>query len=455
MICTLVVFGCALPLVAQEALVFSVTENEVLLDGGGGNVRSAELRSSELAGVLPLPGGSSARPFLTDDAQWAYLGDFDADGTFVDDALLGPGGAIDAVFVPRFGAAAGADGPRDVYVSRAGETDLGPSARDGDVFRFSTQGSILIFLNEVDLAAGIPGVTDFDLDALAQSEAGDLFFSVSDDALGALGTDGSIFCVDAADVFYGPGDVVLGVTSGSVREIATEGDVVAMIVNSGMRSVTGLVPDLADIDLSALELDPNGGTWTSPVDGQAYPSLWFSWDDEEADGAVLSTLGGGSIAFFGAAPLASAASTTGERIGLSPGLDGVSGLGGLARINSTGPPLVVENFPTSAFGPNPSLFVRQEVAGATPGGAVFFFWDVVSNAPGAVAPVVPLPVGLFGELLGDATVQLLGSDFADANGYASLSSTLPISVVGSNFHVIQQVYDLSTATFGGAAPMDF
>ena len=68
---------------------------------------------------------------------------------------------------------------------------------------------------------------------------------------------------------------------------------------------------------------------------------------------------------------------------------------------------------------------------------------------------MPLPVGLFGELLGDATVQLLGSDFADANGYASLSSTLPISVVGSNFHVIQQVYDLSTATFGGAAPMDF
>lgn len=448
-------FFTAATLSAQEALVFATAEPELVLDGAGGNASSAEVRTSEVVGVLPSLTLASARPFLSDDAQWAYLGDFDADGAFVDDPLAGPGGAVDAVFVPRFGAAAGATGQRDVYVSKTGSSDLGPSVRDGDVFRYSTQGSILIFLNEVDLAAGIPGVTDFDLDAIAQSATGDLFFSVSDDTLGALGTDGSIFAVPAANVLYGPGEIVLGVMANSVIEIATEADVAQMIVASLMRSVDGAAPDLGDIDLSALELDPNGGSWISPVDGLAYPNLWFGWDAPDSDAAVISTFGGGSIAFSGSVPLASAQNTTGLALGLAPSAAGVGGLAGLARINSNSPPVVLENFPTSAFGPTPSLFTRQEVSGATPGGPVFFFWENVSNAPAAVAPLFPLPPQFGGQLLGNATVEIFGVAVADSGGNAQISSFLPATVVGSNFHLIQQAYDLGGARFSTPAPMDF
>ncbi|MEX1025798.1 MAG: hypothetical protein WD226_12065 [Planctomycetota bacterium] len=439
---------------AQSGLVFAVSQTETLLDGAGGNAANAELRPSELAHVVPNLVFDSARPFLSDDAQWVFLGDFDADGTFVDDGLLGPGGAIDCVFVPRFGALAGASDPRDVFISRTSPTDLGASLRDGDVYRYSTQGSLEVFLNEVDLAAGLAGVSDFDLDALAQSPAGDLFFSVSDDTLGTLGTDGSIFYVPAASVLYGPGDIVLGVAPNSAVEIARESDVATWIQQSGMKSADGTAPSTADIDLSALELDPFGGAWVSPVDGQPYPNLWFAWDAPSSDAAVLSTAGGGSVANAGSAFLSSTSSTTGTALGLLPGLDGVGGLAGLALYDAL-PPIVLENYPTSVFGASTPLFTRQEVSGVTPGGAAFFFWNSVSNAPGSVAPATSLPALFGGQLFGDVGVHLYGATFADAAGYARVSSSLPPHVSGSNLHLIVQSFDLGSFSFSTPAPLDF
>ncbi len=459
-----VLFGAGLlawtgGLSAQDSLVFCMDGNEVTLDNGSGLVEAGLIREDETAIVTPTAGTYSASVFHSMVGQWGFIGDHDQDGLLLDASGSAPGEDTDAVFVKRFPSApAGSLGPRDVYLSKEAVTGFLAGFEDGDVFGFQTQGSIDVFVTETQLlgALGQSPTADLDLDAICQSSVGDLFVSFSFDEAAPGGTvaDGGFVRIPAAAITYDASDNVAAITVGSAQIIAQEGDVNGWIAASGVKTSVGGDPTTS-IDLSALEIDPAGGTFEAPqVPGLFLPNLLFAWSGFSNDGAVLSTAGGGTIASLNGVALGSTVATTGTQVGLTPDSTGLGGLMGMAVIPARPAPLTVENHPTSLITSSTILWSRQETSGAMPGSLVAFFVDIGPTGAGAFAASLTIP-GFAGELFGDGTVFVTGLVPADGKGYAGNVVSLPLSFVGATQNLIFQVFDTSAFAFGAPAPVQF
>ncbi len=445
-------------LLAQSSVLFVIDDTCNVFSSLAAYSAAGTLLDDEIGLVTPLPGAAyGASPFLSLSTQWAFLGDHDADGDFVESGSAAPGNEPDAILIHRLRPAPAVWGPRDVFVSKA--SDLTRAWEDGDVFRFSGQGTLEFFLTEAQVlvAIGQTGANDnVDVDAICMDASGDLFlsFDATETVNGSSAEDGSIVFIPAAAITYDANLDVSSIAAGAAVVLANESDIAALIVASGVRDARGATPPTttSDVELSALEIDPNGGTFTSPLDPNlVVPNLLFSWDDADNDGAVLSTAGGGSFAVVNGVPLASAVATTGTQLGLIPNATGTDGVFALGLIPPQLPPLVLENWPTNSYSISSPLYDRQEVAGATPGGVVVFFIDL---PVGSVFPAIAIS-GFGGDAYGAGLAVPIGVATADANGNAANTIDIPASIIGGGGALVWEALDLSSLSFAWPGATDF
>jgi hypothetical protein len=413
------------------------------------------IRSDEIYEVLPLPGAAyTARPFLPISLQYAYVGDTDGDGQYVEDSVDGPGGPLDVIFVKT--PAAAPVTPRDVYFSIASTTGINiPGLQLSDVVRYAGQGLLDTFLTEAQLMTATGG-TSLNLDALCQSAAGDLFlsFSLAETLYFGPADDGDLIMIPTGAITYDRDGDVLAIAANSAVLVATEADLIAMINNSGFRtSVGGTVT--TSFELSGLEMDPNGGTFTSPVGSLALPNVLFCWNDFSNDGAIISTAAGGSIAVINGVPMGSTVATQGDQIGWLPTSTGTFGPGGLALIPAQAPAYATLNYPRNLHTQgNGQTLLQMQVSGGTPGGVAAIALAFGPSTPGGAFPLFPAPPPVGGELFlsGAFTVGIF---FNDALGNcASPLLILPTAALsGSN--VVTQAVDFTTLRLSTPGALSF
>lgn len=442
--------GPAMALAASTA--FAAAQHTILMTSGTSDERTLAIdapeidliRNDEIYAVTPLPGGGySARPFLPVSLAWYYVGDQDGDALYVDAQTDGPGGALDALFVKA--GTTGPVSPRDVYWSIAAASANLPGVGPSDVVRYAAQGALEVFVSETQLETATGGTT-LNLDALAQSAAGDLYLSFSLTETLAIGSvaDGDLLTIPAAAITYDAAGNVTSIAPNSVALLATEADLIALVNNSGFRtSVGGTVT--TSFELSGLEIDPNGGTFVSPANPLLIaPNLLFCWNDFSNDGAVISTAGGGSIATINGVPIGSTVATLGDQIGWLPDSTGTNGPGGLALIPLQDASYAVLNYPRNLHtqGTGQTL-VQFQVSGGTPGGASVIALSIESAIPNGAFPAVPaVPpfVGEFG-MTAPFVLGLYGHDgLGNCQSQLLILATPPLS--GMNLSV--QALDLAT-----------
>ncbi|MBX3463486.1 MAG: hypothetical protein KF830_09960 [Planctomycetes bacterium] len=367
------------------------------------------MRSDEIYEITPAPGVPyPARPFLPISLQYHYVGDLDGDAIYVEAATSGPGNTLDAVLIK-----AGTTGPvtpRDVFWSIASTTSLQiPGLRVSDVVRYAGQGSLEYFLTQVQLnaACGYAAASNtVNLDAIAQSAAGDIFFSQAGvNTINGIATDdGDILVIPASAITYDANGNVSAIAPGTATRIASQADLIAMVVNSGHRtSVGGVVSSSPNIELSGLEIDPNGGTWVSPIDSNTYPNLLFCWSDFHNDGAILSTAGGGTIAVINGVPMGSTVATLGDQLGYQPDSTGTFGPNGLALIPQQEATFTLLNYPRNQHpaGSTTQTQLQLQTSGGTPFGFTVLAWSpesAVANGTFPALPAIPPFTGEFGIL---------------------------------------------------------
>ncbi len=446
---------------AQHSVVFALDSDENTFSNGNGLFESGLLKEDEVAIVTPTVGLYSASAWLTMSCQWAYLGDADNDGRYADDSVEAPGDDTDSVFVKRFPSApVGPLTQRDLYISKESSDGFAAGTiENGDVFRYigGPNGTLEVFVREDDLlvAIGQASTSDLNTDAICQSSTGDLFVSFADNELvnGVNANDGSIIMIPASAIAYDGNFNVASITAGSAIKIAEEADMFTVVAASGMKtSVGGTITASNVSELTALEIDPNGGTWTTPLGGQTVPNLLFAWQGFSNDGGIVSTAGGGSIATINGIAMGSTVATTGLQIGMLPTSTGIFGMNGLAVIDAQANPFVSENHPRNLITSLPS-YHRVEFSGATPGAIVAVLGDVGPAVSGSALGSLVFPP--FGELFITSVEGVnLGSVVADTGGFANMVLILTSpTLVGLN--VVFQGFDLSTFTLSAPAALQF
>ncbi len=460
----ILVSACAFWLTAvataqTESVLFAFSSDHQTLDGGGGLFDAGRIRPDEVGVVTPMAGGFySARGLISVGTQWAWRGDDDNDGNWVDSSTAAPGNDTDAIMVKRFLGATATPTVRDVCISKEDNYSTSISALDGDVIYHPTQGTVAKFVTEAQIATAT-GASSIDVDAICQDFNGDLYisFDVNESMTGGTGDDSGIIRIPAAAITYDPvtGDVVS--TTGGLAEILSDEPFLRGTIDaSGIRSNAGATPHVASsIDLQGLDIDPTGGTWTSPLTGGTYPNLLLSWESgASGDGGIVSTASGGAIPNVNGVAMGSPVATTGTHLGLAPTSTGLTNLVALAVVADLEIPTLVENYPeyqltTSDFG-----FSTQQVTGATPLGTVAFILTIQAATTGGALSSVPLLAPFGGELFEPASLIVTTTTVADSLGYAS--QTLDVSsLVGSGLHINWQVFDAGTFTFSLPAPIQF
>ncbi len=406
--------------------------------------------------VFPVPGTAyTARPFLPVSLQWHLVGDLDGDGQYVEGSTDGPMGSsatIDAIFVKA--GTVGPVTPRDVFFS-VSALNAAFGVLPCDVVRYASQGVREVFLTEAQVEAATGGTT-LNLDALCQSATGDLFFSFSLGETLHFGSalDGDLLYIPASAITYDGLGNVSGIVANSAVRIATEANLVAMQTASGFREFDGTTPTTL-FNLSGLEIDPNGGTWVSPVDSLSYPNILFTWKDTSNDGCVLSTAGGGTFALVNGVPLGSAVATTGTQLGLLPGTTGTAGPDGLALIPAQAPQFTLLNYPrnlhTSGDG---QTFVQLETSGGVPGGITLLAWSVEANTPGGAFPSIPAPSPFLGDF-GLLSPIIVGAYVNDSLGNANSPLIVLPTAVMSGVNLAAQALDIGTFQLSWPSGMSF
>lgn len=453
----------AASLAAQHTILFvagSADRSTLALDASEVDL----MRSDEVYSITPATGQlAPARPFLPISLQYYYVGDLDADGVYVEDDLEGPGDTIDALLVKN--TVTGPVTPRDVFwsVDSVSAANI-PGLRVSDVVRYAGQGALQFFLTQAQLniACGYATTSNtVNLDAIAQSAAGDLFFSQSgvNTINGVATDDGDLLVIPASAITYDALGNVSAITAGAAVRIAAQADLITMITNSGHHtSVGGVVSTSPNIELSGLEMDPAGGTWVSPVNGQTYLNVLFTWSDFHNDGAIISTAGGGTIATINGVPMGSTVATLGDHLGILPDSTGTFGPNGLALIPQQEPVFALQNWPKNQH-PAPSssqlyTAVQMQSSAGTPNGITIMVWSVESSTPGGTFPSVPAPSPFLGEI-GISSPIIVGAYPNDALGDAqSELIVLPLAVMtGTN--ISAQALDFTTLRFSTPAASSF
>ncbi len=443
-------------LAQNHTLLFCLDSDEVTLDNGNGHVEVGRIGEEEVASVTPGTGFYSARPFLPRSAQWAYLGDADADGRYADASEGSPGGDIDCLFVRNAVPIAAPFNPRDVFISKEGDADMASGFEDGDVFRYAN-GGIEVFMTEAQLRTALGVVSaSVDLNALCQTAAGDLYLSISLDV--APYTDEDLIHIPAMSIAYDVDGLITTITASSAVVVANKTDFDALITNSGFRtSVGGTLSATSFTDLSALEIDPNGGTWTPTSSAATVPNLLFAWTGFSNDGGIISTRNGGEIATINGIPMASQVATQGTQIGVLPGSTGIFGLEGIALIPLVpGEVPVVENYPVDLHTATSTdtSWHEFELASMTPNSFAHLFVAVGPSTPGGF--VASLPYGFVTNefFTGVAFAPVIAVP-TDALGYGAVSFLIPPLAVLPGVNVTIQAIDVTTLKASVPAALQF
>jgi hypothetical protein len=425
----------------QYTILFSPSHDDPTWDGANGLQALGMCAEDEVYSVTPAGavGLYSAHTYMGRVVQWAYVGDADLDGRFVDSSTAAPGGDIDAVFVRQ--GDTGPFTPRDIFISKEGTDGMAVGFEDGDVFRYAgPNGALEFFVTEALLLPAVGGTSSWDTNAICQSAAGDLFLSTNT-ANGVIG-DGDIAYIPASAITYDANGNVSAITAGSAVMLATEAELEAVAAASGMLSSVGGTVGTSISELSALEIDPNGGTWTPASSGLTVPNLLFSWGDYSNDGAIISTAGGGQIPLINGVPMADPIATQGIQVGITPGSTGIYGLEGLALIPQQAPELALENYPVdlhTSTGTGASWH-QVEVGGALPNNLTMCFVAVGPLGPGGVVQSVFVGGGEF--FIGTFFMQFMPIS-TDPLGYGQINFVIPPtpSLVGANitFQVIENL----------------
>jgi len=446
--------GALFPLsaLAQHTVLINMDGDELTLDNGNGRVSVGTCGEDEVYAITPAVGSKpSAYPFLSRACQWVLLGDADNDGRYADSSTSAPGGDIDAIF--RKAADAGPFGMRDVFISKESNTDFGPGVEDGDVFRYAGPlGALEVFITEAHLQTALgTASSSVDLNAICQNAAGDIFFSVSLSLTG-ITDDGDLWMIPNSLITYdGSGNV--SSVNGLGTKVATEAEMLALVTTSGFRTSVG--GDVStSFDLSALEIDPNGGSWTPLSSGQTIDNVIFGWSGFSNDGGIISSSGGGSVAVINGVPMASTTATQGDQIGLLPDSTGLGGLEGLALIPEQNQFGVVENYPVDLHTSTSTNYSyhRIELAGMTPNSFAQLFLVLGPTASGGAVASVPAFGGEF--FVGTAVISV-GPIFTDSKGFGDLQLVIPPlpNLPGTN--IVLEVIDAGTGKVSTPAAVQF
>jgi len=304
--------------------------------------------------------------------------------------------------------------------------------QDGDVYR-CRNGVNEFFVREPDLSAALPpGGLDIDLDCMVQDRNGDLYFSLWESISYSTSTatstyyDGDLMYIPANAITYDANGLITAIQPNSALVFAKELDFSGMIRNSGAVSQTGGA--LTSIgDLGALDLDPNGGTWISPILGIQAPNFVFAsnfasrFDNlwTTANGGQLATINGKTMGYL--APSFADGSVLG--VGVLPGQDGVNALVIVPEQHDW----IAIDQPQSGLPVNGVFSVQ--FGRCQPGSAVTVLMSIWNNdMPGGWVTSLPMPISLGGNSLLELDIMTMTSVTTlpvDASGYASLSFNDP------------------------------
>ncbi len=196
--------------------------------------------------------------------------------------------------------------------------------RPGDFVRFSGNGNLEFFVtqDQLDLAAGLPPAGQANTkgaSAMCQDAARNLYYSpasgghwVNGGLAPAFANDGSIVMIDAASIIYDAQGNVASMAPNSAHLLVEETQpgpstnplfVRQMVLNALAFDRTGVPIVVGGIfgKISGLDLDPNGGTFTSrwPDAGGGFPQVpnfVFTSDPGSYGGTIFSTINNGSVA---------------------------------------------------------------------------------------------------------------------------------------------------------------
>ena len=403
------------------------------------------IRNDEIYSVTPLPGpGYTARPFLPTSLQWYYVGDLDGDAQYVEASTNGPGGNLDAIFVKADQPAPVS--PRDVFFSLSSTSSISlQGVTTADVVRYAAQGSLEVFVTASQLETATGGAS-LNLDALCQSADGDLFlsFSLTESLVFGSAEDGDLLRIPASAITYDADGNVGSIAAGSVELLATEDELIALANASGFRtSVGGQVT--TSFELSGLEIDPDGGTWSPPQQPTlTLPNLLFCWSDFSNDGALISTADGGTIATINGVAMGSTVATQSDQIGWLPDSTGANGPGGLALIDLQPDPFALLNYPRNLHTQGTGQTLLQlQASGGSPNGVTLIALSTESAIAGGAFPELPGVAPFVGSIAMTAPI-VLGVYFNDALGNCQSELLILATAPLSGLNVTTQALDVGT-----------
>jgi hypothetical protein len=306
----------------------------------------------EVMMVTPLPGVTySARKFHTTAALRATMGDSNGVPGLSGYANGDPAGELDAAFLPVTTTLNGPVQFSDLWVSfndtkpaiaASGHTTID----EGDVVQFLPGGLIVkhVVRTQINALLGRPLTATVDVDAMTLDAAGNLYYSDSQNS--TLLTDGGLWQFPAGT--WGPNGAA---TPNSALVVLTEAEVSAMVATATVGSF------MFANDLTGVDLDPNGGTFTATrrtstngvlttVDTAQLPNLIFCV--KAVPGTVFTTAGGGAVATLNGVALGGpfpipSASALGPAVGVTVGTSVyLNDLGFVAVVPYREPPLVTD-----------------------------------------------------------------------------------------------------------------
>lgn len=442
----------------SQAVVFTIEGTGRTASGSSGTAL-ADVDHGDVLHYAP-PGTASAEKVVTPATVNCLLGDEDFDNDHFEDIL----GGFDALDVQRYPAPNPVDpsAPLTIYdyvFSAANSfggsgpsTDNGPrGAADGSIFRFVpgflAGDRVELVLSEQSMLDAIGQSSaagdDVDIDAWAQDDLGNVYFSFDEDELvnGNLVGDGAVLYIDIADLTYASDGRILVVNPGSAVVILDEADVDAMVVNAGISGVSTIG------DLTALTVDLNGLTFIG-VDGIPHPNLMFSGED--LGPAILSTDAFGSFASCNGVSLGGATPDP-----LNLGLSSLSGhVSSLVDVGDNGRIPVVDQFDDEVSYLGGESHVEWDIGNCTPNSSILFVVGISPCSPGSQPVAYPIYGQNYPEFFPIPLISNLVFTLpTDSNGIAKLVGVLTHSI--STNVLTSQAYDYGYPQLGEPGAMFF
>ena len=430
--------------VGQANIFYSIDSRSDLASMNTSNT-ATDVVESQILSFAPGTSQTFARPYNHFTFWPALVGDEDNDGLLIDTGV----GDLDALWVRN----SAPQGPsiHDMYMSIGTRVEafgaLATAIEPGDIFRITEAGTIetLLTSGQVQIATGSTS-SGLDVNGFTVDRSnGDLYLTTRTRVIatsGFLANANEVFRIRSSS-YVRTGNRITFVAPNSAQLVLSSSDVNSILTASGSSTTNSR-------EIAGLEIDPSGGTFTSPTTGRTMPNLWFTLDTLVNDIQVYSTAGptptvnglplfpgtlglvqqppppfGGrpddnivALAFQGASPIGAAPLTVATR-----------------SIQYTTP----DSFPIDVAGVTSrgNAFLILEVAGVTPGSFIPRLGNFSSLLP---FPTSSASFDVFFGLNSIATLPVV----ADTEGFATFPVTLGPLVGGFAFS--WQAVDLSTVT---------